>query len=170
MIIKFDDKEPKMHKSCFIAGSADIIGDVELEENVNIWFGVVLRGDKNYIRIGSGTNVQDNTTVHISGESLNNLPTIIGRNVTIGHNAIIHACTINDNVLIGMGSIILDGAVIGKNTIVGAGTLVPPNKHIPEGVLVIGSPCKVVRELSKEEIQGITDSALDYVKTAEKYK
>ncbi|WIF94367.1 gamma carbonic anhydrase family protein [Caminicella sporogenes] len=165
MIIKYKDYEPDVHNSCFIAETAQIIGRVTLKENVNIWFGSVLRGDGNYIEVGENTNIQDNCVVHINSE----MPTIIGKNCTIGHGAIVHACIIGNNVLVGMGAIVLDGAVIEDNVIIGAGALIPPGKTVPKNSLVIGSPGKVVRELTDEEIKNLKQSAIHYVELAKDY-
>ncbi|MDK2918438.1 MAG: hypothetical protein PWQ37_1171 [Candidatus Petromonas sp.] len=166
MIIKYKEHMPKVHESCFVAETAQIIGRVVLKENVNIWFGSVLRGDGNYIEVGANTNIQDNCIVHINSD----IPTIIGENCTVGHGAIVHACTVGKNVLVGMGSIILDGAVIEDNVIIGAGTLIPPGKRIPKNSLVIGSPGKVVRELTHAEIDALEKSAKHYVENAKAYK
>jgi len=165
MIKDLKDKKVKIHPSCFIAETADIIGDVSIGENSSIWYKTVVRGDGNYIRIGKNTNIQDNSVVHICDK----YPTIIGDNVTIGHNAIIHACTIGNNTLIGMGSIILDGAEIGKETIIGAGSLVTPGKTIPSGVLAMGSPARVVRELTDVEKENLQKSADAYVKNGREH-
>ncbi|KAB3537275.1 gamma carbonic anhydrase family protein [Alkaliphilus pronyensis] len=153
------EKKPYIHESCFIAETADIIGDVKIGENSSVWYKAVLRGDGNSIIVGKNTNIQDNTVVHIS----NIYPTIIGDNVTVGHSGVIHACTIGDNSLIGMGAIILDGAEIGNETIIAAGALVPPGKKIPSGVLAVGSPAKVARELTIEEKESLKESAKQYV-------
>jgi carbonic anhydrase/acetyltransferase-like protein (isoleucine patch superfamily) len=166
MIKGYKGKNPDIHESCFVAPSADIIGDVKIGINSNIWYNTVLRGDGNPIIIGENTNIQDGTIVHTDVS----IGTIIGDNVTIGHKAIIHACTIGDNALVGMGSIVLDGAQIGEFTLIGAGSLVPPGKIIPSGVLAMGSPVKIIRELSEEEKQGLTKSALDYVGFAQNHK
>lgn len=124
MIIDFDGVKPKINEDTYISESVDIIGKVEIEDNVNIWFGTRLRADMNKIVIGANTNIQENSVVHVDINS----PCIIGKNVTIGHGAIIHGCSISDNVLVGMGSIILNNAQIGKNTIIGAGSLVTQGK------------------------------------------
>ncbi|AOY76946.1 gamma carbonic anhydrase family protein [Clostridium formicaceticum] len=166
MIKDLKNKKVKVHESCFIAETADIIGDVTIGEDSSIWYKTVLRGDDNYIKVGKSTNIQDNSVVHIS----HLYPTVIGNYVTIGHNAIIHACTIGDCTLIGMGAIVLDGAEVGSETIIGAGSLVAPGKKIPSGVLAIGSPAKVVRELTEEEKKGLRDSAEGYVKYANEHK
>ncbi|MBU5590523.1 gamma carbonic anhydrase family protein [Clostridium sp. MSJ-4] len=167
MIIGFDGKTPNIHKEVFIASSADIIGDVTLEKDVNIWFGAVLRGDGMPIYVGEGTNIQDNCVVHIHNEKFD---AYIGKNVTVGHSAIVHACRVGDNCLIGMGAIILDGAEIGENTIIAAGSLVPPGKVIPSGVLCMGSPVKVIRELTEKEKQELIVSAKNYIELSKKYK
>ncbi len=167
MIRKYKEYMPKVHDSCFIADSAEIIGKVTLKENVNIWFNAVLRGDVNTIDVGANTNIQDNCVVHVNGSVP--IPTIIGENCTIGHSAIIHACTIGNNVLIGMGAIILDGAVIEDNVIIGAGALIPPGKKIPKNSLVVGSPGKVVRQLSEKEVKELEESAEHYVSLAKEY-
>lgn len=166
MILKtFKGKLPKVSDEAYVADNAVLTGDIEIAEDANVWFGVVMRGDINSIRIGRGTNVQDLTMVHADS----NCPTRLGEDVTIGHSCIIHGCIIEDNVLIGMDSTVMNGAVIGKNTIVGAGSLVTEGKVFPSGVLVMGRPAKVVRELSEEEIAGIKKSAEGYVANSKAY-
>lgn len=165
MIKGLQDKNPKIHESVFIAESADIVGDVIIEKNASIWYKAVLRGDDNEIFVGENSNVQDGTIVHCGEHDA----TVIGKNVTIGHNAIIHGCKIGDNSLVGMGSIILDNAEIGEYTMIGAGSLVT-GKKFPSGVLLLGSPAKVVRELSDKEKEDLKMSALHYVETANKHK
>lgn len=167
MIYKFEDKYPDIHESAFIAPSADIIGEVTIEEDCSIWFGTVLRGDDNYIKIGKGTNIQDNCTMHIAGVKY---PTEIGEYVTVGHGAIVHACTVGNYCLIGMGSIVLDGSEIGEYTIIGAGSVVTGGKKIPSGVLAIGSPAKVIRELTEEEKKNLEKSAQNYIELSRKFK
>ncbi len=157
---------PDIDSSCFIADSADIIGQVVVEHGANIWYNTVVRGDVEPIAIGANTNIQDLCMIHTSGGH----PTSIGSGVTIGHRAIVHGCTIEDNVLVGMGAIILDGAHIESDVIIGAGSLVPPRKRIPSKSLVMGSPAKVVRALSEEEIDSIKRSAKGYVELSEHYK
>ncbi len=143
---------PKVGDDTFVAETATLIGDVEIGKNSCIWYGAVIRGDVERIRIGEHTNIQDNVVVH----GTKGKPALIGNLVSIGHGAIIHACTVEDNCLIGMNSVIMDGAVIGKNTIIGAMSFIGRGKIIPEGVLVMGSPAKVIRKLSEEEIQSIS--------------
>lgn len=166
MIMEFEGVNPIINNNTYISESVDIIGNVDIEENVNIWFGTRLRGDMNKIVVGENTNIQENSVVHVDTNS----PCLIGKNVTIGHGAIIHGCNIADNVLVGMGSIILNDAKIGKNTIIGAGSLVTQGKSFPEGVLILGNPAKVIRELTKEEIESIQRSANNYVALSKKYK
>ena len=141
---------------------AKVVGDVTLSDKVGIWYNAVVRGDEAPISIGERSNVQDNCVVHVSEGK----PVKIGKNVSIGHGAIIHGCTIDDNVIIGMGAIVLNGAHIKSNSLVGAGALVTENKEFPEGSLIIGSPAKAVRELNEEEIKGITANADEYVNLA----
>lgn len=166
MIGNYKGHVPKIHESCFVAESADIIGKVTLEEDCSIWFGAVIRGDCNSIEIGKGSNIQDNCTVHVG----HNEAVKIGEYVTVGHNAIIHGCTIGSNTLIGMGAIILNNAEIGEGTIIGAGSLVTENKKIPSGVLCMGSPAKVVRELTEDEKKRIRESAKFYLEEMKEYR
>jgi len=165
MIHQFDGQIPSVHDNTFIASSAHVIGNVSIGECSNIWFGAVLRGDMGTITIGDYTNVQDNCTIHNEG----NFPVNIGDYVTIGHNAIIHGCKISNYTLIGMGSTILNGAEIGEYTIIGAGSLVTQGKKIPSGVLCMGSPARVVRELTIEEKAGLKESAQEYVELSMRY-
>jgi carbonic anhydrase/acetyltransferase-like protein (isoleucine patch superfamily) len=146
-LANFLKKTPRIGDSVFIAPSASVIGDVTLEDNVSIWYHAVLRGDINSIRIGYGTNLQDGVIGHLSDD----YPLIVGEYVTVGHGAVLHACEIEDECLIGMNSTILDGSRIGKHSIVAAGTVVPLGVNIPEGSLVAGVPGKVKRQLSGDE-------------------
>ncbi|MBE6493125.1 MAG: gamma carbonic anhydrase family protein [Methanosphaera stadtmanae] len=148
-----------MSEKTKIFDGAKLIGNVEMKDNVSIWYNAVLRGDIEPITIDENSNVQDNCVVHVS----KNYPVKIGKNVSVGHGAIVHGCTIEDNVLIGMGAIILNGAHIEKNCLVGAGALVTENKTFPEGSLIIGSPAKAIRQLTEEEIESITENATHYV-------
>ncbi len=145
-------------KDIFVAKSADIVDRVKIGDGSSVWYQAVLRGDDSPIVVGQDSNIQDGTVVHGSV----GYPVTVGNNVTVGHNCIIHGCTIGDNNIIGMGSTILNGAVIGKNSIVGAGSLVTQHKVFPDGKLIIGSPAKAVRDLTKEEIQSIQDNADEY--------
>ena len=166
MIKEFDGFKPKIDESVFIAESADIIGDVVINKNSSVWYNVVIRGDEQPIRVGENTNIQDGCVVHTGWD----IPTEIGNNVTIGHKALIHGCKIGDNTLIGMGSIVLDNAEVGDYVLLGAGSLVPPGKKIPSGVLAMGSPAKVIRELTDAEKESIRKSAIDYIESGKKHK
>ena len=166
MILKLDNIKPKIHENTFIANSADIIGNVEIFENVSIWFGAVLRGDVEKIVIGKNSNIQDNSTVHTDF----GIPCIIGENVTVGHNVVLHSCNISDNVIVGMGSTILNGAKIAKNCLVGANSLVTHKLEYEEGMLILGNPAKIVRMLTDEEIEHIIKNANHYVENAKRYK
>lgn len=149
----------------WVAESASLIGNVKLSEDVGIWFGAVIRGDNEPIKIGAKSNIQDNAVLH----SDPGFPLTIGLGCTIGHSAIVHGCTIGDNSLIGMGATILNGAVIGKNCLIGANALITEGKQIPDNSLVVGAPGKVVRTLTEEEIAGITTSADHYVSNARRF-
>ncbi|MEK6266371.1 MAG: gamma carbonic anhydrase family protein [Clostridium sp.] len=165
MIHQFEGKMPQVHNNSFIASSADVIGNVLIGEHSNIWFGAVIRGDEDSLHIGDYTNIQDNSTIHND----DGFPVVIGDYVTIGHNSIIHGCKISNNTLIGMGSTILNGAEIGEYTIIGAGSLVTKGKIIPSGVLCMGVPAKVIRDLTIEEKESIRKSAEHYVELSMKY-
>lgn len=158
--------EPKIADTAFIHDSAIIIGAVEIAEDVSIWPNTTLRGDEGKIVIGEKTNIQDGSTIHMTG---NLSDTIIGAKVTVGHNCILHGCKIGEGALIGMGSIILDNAEIGEWTLIGAGSLVTQNKVIPPRSLVFGNPAKVIRELTKEELKGLEESWKHYVDQAHRY-
>lgn len=162
---KYYGQSPEVAEGCFIADSADVIGRVFLAENCNIWFGSVIRGDVNDVKIGENTNVQDLAMLHVDTQH----PLTIGKDVTIGHKATLHGCTIGDGCLIGMGAVILDGAEIGNNSIVAAGSIVPPGKKFPDGSFIIGTPAKVKRELSAEEKQQYIDHCHKYVELAQSY-
>ena len=166
MIHSYIDKTPKIHSSTWVADSAQVIGDVVIGEESSVWFNAVVRGDVNHIRIGKRTNIQDGCIVHVAR---NTLPTIVGDEVTVGHNAVLHACTIGNQVLVGMGAVVMDGAEVGDNCIVGAGSLVTPGTKIPAGSLAVGSPAKVKRALTEEESRSIRESAANYVADLEHY-
>lgn len=173
MLITFQGHTPIIGQNVLVCEGAKIIGEVDIADNVSIWFNCVLRGDVNYIKIGKNTNVQDLTMIHVwHRDSLmkdSGYPTIIGDNVTIGHSCIIHACCIDDNCLIGMGSIIMDGAKIGRDSIVGAGSVVTKGKQFPPQSLILGNPAKFVRTLNKTEITEIENSAIRYVEFKNQY-
>ena len=159
-IESFQGQTPKIDQTAFIAKSAAIIGAVEIAEDCSIWHQTTIRGDANYVTIGKGTNLQDNSVVHIDSVCF---PTIIGNYVTIGHSAIIHACTLENHSFIGMGAIIMDGAVINSYSMVAAGALVTPGKIVPRGELWAGSPAKKMRDLSEDEFKMIEISAERYI-------
>jgi carbonic anhydrase/acetyltransferase-like protein (isoleucine patch superfamily) len=156
---KFLRKQPKLGKGVYLAKTAMVLGDVTLGAHSSVWYGAVLRGDINRIVVGHHSNIQDNAVLHLADE----LACIIGNWVTVGHSAIVHACTVGDEVLVGMGAVILDGAVIGKQSIIGAKALVTQGVKIPPGSLVLGAPAKVVRKLTKEERAGLKWWAEKYV-------
>ena len=167
MIQDFKDKKPKYGKEVFIAPNAWVIGDVELGDNVTIFFSTVLRGDILPIKIGSRTNIQEHSLLHTSH---GRTPTIVGNDVTIGHRAIVHGCTIADSSLIGMGATVLDEAVIEEECIIAAGALVPEGKRIPKRSLVMGVPGKIVRDITDEDLAYIKRAASDYVKVGLEYQ
>ena len=157
---------PRISEKAFIAAGAAVIGDVKIGEDCGVWFGCVVRGDVNYIRIGSRTNIQDGTVVHVTRGTG---PTIIGSNVTIGHSALLHACTLEDGCFIGMRATLMDGVVVESGAQVAAGALVTPGKRVPKGQLWAGSPAKYFRDLTEEEQRFIPISAENYVKHAREY-
>ncbi len=173
MLLRYKEWFPKLQQDVWIAPSATVIGNVELGRDASIWFGCVIRGDVHYIKIGERTNIQDLTMIHVTHYTKDDMsdgyPTIIGNDVTIGHRVMLHGCTIEDACLIGMNATILDGAVIGKESIVGAGALVTGNKKFPPRSLILGSPAKVVRELSEDEVKELYNSAKRYVAYKNEY-
>jgi carbonic anhydrase/acetyltransferase-like protein (isoleucine patch superfamily) len=152
--------------SGFIAPNATVLGSVTIRENVSVWFGAVIRADKDNIFIGESSNVQDNAVIHTS----KGFPTDIGKQVSIGHGAILHGCRIRDRVLVGMGAIVLNGAVVGEDSILGAGTVVTEGAVIPPGSLVLGVPGKVIRPTTPEQIKSIVHNAESYVELALRYR
>ena len=166
-IYNLGDKKPKLpaEGSYWVAPNAHVIGNVILGNDVGIWFGSVLRGDNDVIQIGNETNIQENTIIHVDP----NTPVTIGSNCTIGHNAIIHGCTIGNNSLIGMGAIILNNAKIGNNCLVGAGALVTENKEFEDGSMIIGSPAKAIKKLSQDMLNDMTRSSKHYVSNFKKF-
>ena len=167
MIKSFQNIHPKIHETAFVTEDAIIIGDVEIGEQSSVWYGSILRGDVNFIRIGKRTNIQDGTIIHVSRKTHS---TILEDEVTVGHRVTLHGCYIETGCLIGIGAIILDGARIGKNSLVAAGSLVTPNTQIPEKSLVMGSPAKVKRQLSDEEVQDIQRFWRNYVELSKIYQ
>ena len=165
MILKFKNFYPQIEKSAWIAPSADLIGDIHIGENSSVWFGCVIRADVNEVRIGKNTNIQDLSCIHTDTNS----KTIIGDNVTIGHKVMLHGCKIENNCLRGMSATILDNAVIGEGSIVGANSLVTYGKVFPPRSLIMGSPAKVVRELSEDEVNNLIEHAKHYVDYKNEY-
>ena len=158
---------PKIASSCWVAPNAAVVGNVIIKEHASIWFGATVRGDQpEPITIGAHTNIQDGSVLHSDA----GVPLTVGDGVTVGHQAMLHGCTIGDNTLIGIGATVLNKSVIGKNCVIGAHTLIPENKSIPDNSLVIGSPGKVVKELSEEQIEGLKASAEHYVMNADRFK
>ena len=160
MIKDLKDKKTKIHKDAFVAETADVIGDVTMGQGSSIWYNAVARGDIDYIKIGKYSNIQDNATIHVETDT----PCEIGDYTVVGHSAIVHGCKVGNNCLIGMGAIILNRAVIGDNCIIGAGTLITQGVVIPPNSLVIGSPGKVIRQVTEEEIEKVKKNAIRYEK------
>ena len=165
-IYQLDELSPKLHETAWVADSAQVIGDVELAEGVSVWFGSVIRGDSGTLRIGRGSNIQDACVLHADV----GVPLAIGENVSVGHQVMLHGCTIGDGSLIGIGAIVLNNAKIGQNCLVGAGSLVTEGKEFPDGSMILGSPAKAVRQLSPEQIEGLKMIAQHYVENARRYK
>ena len=167
MIYNLGDRKVEIRTDdYFIADNATVIGSVVLEQNASIWFNAVLRGDNDVITVDENSNVQDGSVLHTDG----GFPLTIGKNVTIGHKVMLHGCVIGDNSLIGINAVVLNGAKIGKNCLIGANALIPEGKVIPDGSLVMGSPGKVVREMTADQIKGLELSALHYVENFKRYK
>jgi carbonic anhydrase/acetyltransferase-like protein (isoleucine patch superfamily) len=166
MILKFKEFYPTIAKSAWIAPSADLIGNISIDEDSSVWFGCVIRADVNEVKIGKKTNIQDLSCIHTDVDT----KTIIGNNVTIGHKVMLHGCTIEDNCLIGMSATILDNAIIGEGSIVGANSLVTSGKVFPPRSLIMGSPAKVVKELTKEDVDKLIKHAAHYVEYKNDYR
>jgi carbonic anhydrase/acetyltransferase-like protein (isoleucine patch superfamily) len=165
-IYQLGDDAPRIAASAWVADSADVIGRVELADDVSIWFNTVLRGDNEWLQIGRGSNVQDGSVLHTDA----GVPMALGENVTVGHQVMLHGCVIGDGSLIGIQSVLLNGVKIGRNCIVGAGSLVTEGKQFPDGVLIMGSPARVVRELTREQIAQLEGNAKHYVENARRYR
>ncbi len=163
----FRGKTPQLHDSVFAVESALVVGDVEIGEDSSLWFGAIVRGDVNFIRIGARTNVQDHSVIHVTHDTH---PTLVGDDVTLGHRVTLHGCTIKDRCLVGIGAVVMDGAVVGEDAMVGAGSLVPPGMVVPRGTLALGSPAKVKRQLTAQEIAFLRTSAQNYVRYAREYE
>ncbi|KAG9401514.1 hypothetical protein AC1031_009380 [Aphanomyces cochlioides] len=168
-IMALYDKVPVIAHDTWVAPNASVIGDVEICNDSSVWYGVVIRGDLNKVSIGNRTNIQDRTVIHTSSTTNPGLTpgTSIGNDVTVGHGAILYSCTIENNVLVGMGSIVLDGALVESNSILAAGTVVPPGRRIPSGQLWAGSPAQYVRDVSEDEVADLAKQAAEYTKLAQ---
>jgi carbonic anhydrase/acetyltransferase-like protein (isoleucine patch superfamily) len=167
MIHPYRGVMPKVHPSAWIAGSADVIGDVELGEESSVWFTTVVRGDVNFVRIGRGTNLQDGTVIHVNR---NGTPTVVEEYVTVGHAARLHGCHIKSNCLIGIGAIVLDGAVLEEECVVAAGAVVSPGTVVTKGSLLMGTPARVKRRVTDKDLDLIYRSARNYIALAADYK
>ena len=165
-LYQLGDDVPQLAEGAWVADSAQVMGAVELAEGANVWFGAVLRGDTELLRVGRNSNVQDGTVIHAD----HGFPVTLGENVTVGHQVMLHGCTVGDGSLIGIQAVVLNGAKIGRNSLVGAGSLVTEGKEFPDGSLIMGRPAKVVRELTAEQIEGLQQSAKHYVENAERHR
>ncbi len=165
-IYELDGVAPRLEGSAWVADSAQVMGAVELADGASVWFGAVIRGDTETIRVGRGSNIQDLSVLHADI----GYPLTIGENVTVGHQVMLHGCTIGDESLVGIGAVVLNGAKIGRNCLVGAGALVTEGKEFPDGSMIIGSPAKAVRQLTAEQIAGLKLSAQHYVDNAKRYR
>lgn len=165
-VYQFGEQTPDIEEDTFVAPSADLIGSVVMESASSVWFGVVIRADNDIIHIGQGSNIQDNSVLHTDP----GYPVTIGNRVTVGHSVMLHGCSIGNNSLIGIGSTIMNGAVIGENCIVGAGALVTEGKQYPDRSMILGTPAKVIRQLSDEEVDGLKKAAQSYIDKIPKYQ
>jgi carbonic anhydrase/acetyltransferase-like protein (isoleucine patch superfamily) len=165
-LYQLDDHVPQLAAGAWVADSAQVIGLVALGENANVWFGAVLRGDNELLSIGRGTNIQDGTVVHTDI----GYPVTLGERVTVGHQVMLHGCTVGDESLIGIQSVLLNGAKIGRQCVVGAGSLVTAGTEFPDGSLIMGRPAKVVRPLTPEQIEGLRQNAEHYIENARRFK
>lgn len=165
MILKYKDKKPKIEQNVFIAPTAAVIGDVQIDEGANIWYGTVVRGDTSYIKVGKRSNIQDNCTVHTDGDN----PVIIGSHVTVGHNAVIHGCTIEDRSLIGIGAVVLSGAVVKTGSIVAAGAVVKEGQVVGPHDLVTGTPASFKKKLSADDTETFDRPVNNYLQLAREH-
>jgi carbonic anhydrase/acetyltransferase-like protein (isoleucine patch superfamily) len=166
MIVPFDNRSPLVHPTAFVAENAMVIGDVEIGEDSSVWFGSVIRGDVNYIRIGARTNIQDHTIIHVNTGTH---PTILEDEITVGHRVTLHGCYVESGCLVGIGSIVLDGARIGAKSLIAAGSLVTPNTQIPPRSMVMGAPARVKRELTDDELAGMSRNWQSYIDLKDQY-
>jgi carbonic anhydrase/acetyltransferase-like protein (isoleucine patch superfamily) len=167
LVRPYGGKAPRIHDTAFAVEGSTVVGDVEIGPESSVWFGAVVRGDVNSVRIGARTNVQDHTVVHVTGGTH---PTVVGDDVTIGHRVVLHGCTVKDRCLVGIGAVVLDGAVVGPDAMVGAGALVPPGMVVPPRTLVLGAPARVKRPLTDAEVEQLRASAVRYAGYAAQYR
>ncbi len=164
-VYQLDEHQPQIHSSAWVADSAQVMGAVTMEANASVWFGATVRGDTEHITIGEGANIQDGSVLHAD----HGMPLKVGKHVTVGHMVMLHGCTIGDESLIGIGAVVLNGAKIGRNCLVGAGSLVTEGKEFPDGSMIMGTPAKVVRQLTPEQIEGLRQSARHYIDNARRF-
>jgi carbonic anhydrase/acetyltransferase-like protein (isoleucine patch superfamily) len=165
-VFQMNDREPILGRAVWVAESATVVGTVQLGRNVSVWFNAVLRGDNDPIVVGDGSNVQDGAILHTD----DGVPLTVGQNVTIGHMAMLHGCTVGDGTLIGINAVVLNGAVIGKSCLIGANCLIPENKVIPDRSQVVGPPGRIIRQLTDEEVAGMLANAEVYVRNAARFR
>lgn len=165
-IYQLDEHTPQVHPTAFVANSAQVVGRVTLGEGSSVWFNTVIRADNEPMTIGAGSNIQDGSVLH----SDTGFPLSVGARVTVGHQVVLHGCTVGDESLIGIGAVVLNGAKIGKHCLVGAGALVTEGKEFPDGSMILGSPAKVVRQLTPEQIDGLRRSAQHYIANAQRFQ
>ena len=165
-VYQLDDHKPQIAPSAWVADNAQVMGAVTMEADASVWFGATVRGDTEHITIGEGANIQDGSVLHAD----HGMPLKVGKHVTVGHMVMLHGCTIGDESLIGIGAVVLNGAKIGKNCLVGAGSLVTEGKEFPDGSMIMGTPAKVVRQLTPEQIEGLRQSAKHYIANAHRFK
>jgi carbonic anhydrase/acetyltransferase-like protein (isoleucine patch superfamily) len=165
-IYQLDDDSPRIAPTAWVADSAQVIGRVELAEGASIWFGAILRGDNEWMRIGRGSNVQDGSVLH----SDPGFPLTLGEDVTVGHQVMLHGCTIGDGTLVGIQAVVLNGAKIGRSCLIGAGSLVTEGKEFPDGSLIMGSPARLVKQLAPEQFERLKHGASHYVENAQRYR
>jgi len=167
LIRPWGGKAPRLDESVWVAEGAVVVGDVEIGPHSSVWFGALVRGDVNHVRIGARTNLQDHAVLHVTSRTH---PTVVGDDVTVGHRVTLHGCTVKDRCLIGIGAVVMDGAQVGEEAMVGAGSLVPPGMTVPPRTLALGSPAKVRRDLTQEEVDYFRKSAANYAAYAEQYR
>lgn len=166
MIATLGERAPRVHESAWIAPSATVVGSVEIDASASVWFGAVIRGDNDRIRIGARSNVQDLSMLHTD----DGIELIVGEGVTVGHRVVLHGCTVGDGSLVGIGSVLLNKSKIGRRSVLGAMSLLPEGKEVPDGVLALGAPAKVIRALREDELRALDDAAAHYVEKARAFR